>query len=57
MIILKSAHPELYGDLEIECRVIENPKTGDITIFLVWVLGIGCLVYSVCYFRKSKESR
>lgn len=23
-IILKSAHPELYGDLEIECRVIEN---------------------------------
>ncbi len=27
-IILKSAHPELYGDLEIECRVIENDKIG-----------------------------
>ena len=28
-IILKSAHPELYGDLEIECRVIENNKIGE----------------------------
>lgn len=28
-IILKSAHPELYGDLEIECRVIENDEIGE----------------------------
>ena len=38
---------------ESECKPVENPKTGDITIFLVWVLGIGCLVYSLCYFKKS----
>ena len=28
-IILKSANPEVYGDLEIECRVIENDKIGE----------------------------
>lgn len=28
-IILKSANQELYGDLEIECRVIENDKIGE----------------------------
>lgn len=28
-IILKSANPELYGDLEIECRVIENDEIGE----------------------------
>ena len=38
---------------EVECKPIDNPKTGDITIFLVWVLGIGCLVYSIIYLKKS----
>lgn len=38
---------------ESECKPVENPKTGDITIFLVWVLGIGCLVYSLYYFKNS----
>ena len=28
-IILKSVCPEKYGDLEIECRVIENDKIGE----------------------------
>lgn len=28
-IILKSLHPEEYGDLEVECRVIENDKIGE----------------------------
>lgn len=28
-IILKSVHPEVYGNLEIECRVIENDKIGE----------------------------
>ena len=27
-VILKSAHPEEYGDLEIECRVIPNAEIG-----------------------------
>ena len=29
IIILKSANPELYGDLEIECWVIENDEIGE----------------------------
>lgn len=37
-----------------ECVPIENPPTGDIAIFLVWVLGLGCLVYSLYYYRKFK---
>ena len=28
-IILKSANPEEYGDLVVECRVIENDKIGE----------------------------
>ena len=28
-IILKSTHPEQYGDLVVECRVIENDKIGE----------------------------
>lgn len=28
-IVLKSMHPELYGDLEVECTVIENDKIGE----------------------------
>ena len=28
-IILKSANPEEYGDLELECRVIENDQIGE----------------------------
>ncbi len=27
-VILKSAHPEEYGDLEIECRIIPNEEIG-----------------------------
>ena len=36
-----------------ECKPVTNPPTGDITIFLVWVLGIGCLVYSMVYLKKQ----
>lgn len=28
-IILKSAHPEFYPDLEVECRVLENDEIGE----------------------------
>ena len=38
---------------EVECSSLDNPPTGDITIFLVWILGLGCLVYSVYYFKNS----
>lgn len=39
---------------ENECVIIENPPTGDIAIFLVWILGLGCLVYSAYYFKNGK---
>ena len=32
-----------------------NPQTGEIAIFIVWVVALGAIVYSVWYFRKVKE--
>ena len=34
--------------------VTENPKTGSIAIFMVWVIAIGTLIYSIAYFKQSK---
>ena len=33
---------------------IINPKTGTLAIVLVWIVGLGTLVYSLWYFRKMK---
>lgn len=35
-------------------NVTENPKTGSIAIFLIWIIGIGMVIYSFVYFRESK---
>lgn len=35
-------------------NVDENPKTGSIAIFMVWVIAIGTLIYSIAYFKQSK---
>ena len=37
-------------------NVTENPKTGEITIFIVWVVAVMAIVYSVWYFKKVKEN-
>lgn len=42
---------------ENECVPIKNPPTGDIAIFLVWILGIGCLAYSVYYLKNTKVNK
>jgi len=34
------------------CLPIKNPPTGDIAMFLVWLIGLGCCVYSFCFFKK-----
>lgn len=40
-----------------ECKPIVNPPTGNIAIFFVWVLGIGCLAYSLYYYRNVKFNK
>ncbi len=32
----------------------ENPQTGSIAIFVVWVIALGALVYSFFYFKQSR---
>lgn len=32
----------------------ENPQTGSIAIFMVWVIALGALVYSFFYFKQSR---
>jgi len=36
-------------------NVTENPKTGSIAIFLVWIIGIGMVIYSFVYFKELKS--
>lgn len=37
-------------------ELANNGKTGDILIFVAWVVGIGALAYSVYYFKLKKEN-
>ena len=37
-------------------NVDKNPQTGQIAIFIVWVIALGAIVYSVWYFKKVKEN-
>ena len=39
-----------------DTNVSENPGTGEITIFIMWVFGFAAVVYSFWYFKKIKES-
>ena len=32
----------------------ENPPTGVAAIYMVWIIGLGALVYSIAYFKKLK---
>lgn len=36
-------------------NIIENPQTGEIAIFLIWILGFGAVGYSVWYYIKSRK--
>ena len=36
------------------CRIV-NPQTGNIAIFMVWVIGISSIIYAVVYFKRLKN--
>lgn len=37
-------------------NVTENPKTGQIAIIAVWIIGIATIIYSVVYFAKMRKN-
>lgn len=37
-------------------NVTDNPQTGQIAIFVVWVVALASIIYSIWYFRKVRES-
>ena len=36
------------------CRIV-NPQTGNIAIFMVWIIGISSIIYAVVYFKGLKN--
>ena len=49
------------SDEEVSSRpssdnVETNPPTGDIAIFVVWVLAVAAIVYSIWYFKQVREN-
>ena len=40
-----------------ECKPIVNPPTGSILMFLVWIVGIGAIIYSMYYYRNIIRSK
>ena len=38
------------------CRIV-NPQTGNIAIFMVWVIGISSIIYAVVYFKGLKNEK
>lgn len=49
-----SSNPSTSSNPPSSSTVTENPKTGSIAIFMVWVIAIGTLIYSIAYFKQSK---
>lgn len=46
-----------YKKVEYTCEVEENEKTGSLLIYIAWLIGLGALGYSTCYFIKLKKSK
>lgn len=45
-----------------ECKTVvpevpENPQTGDILIYIVWIIGLGTLGYSLVYYGKMLKNK
>ena len=49
-----SSTPSTSSNPPSSSTVTENPKTGSVAIFMVWVIAIGTLIYSIAYFKQSK---
>lgn len=45
----------VVADSECEGNVSVNPPTGQIAMFIMWVIGLGALVYSVYYFMRNRS--
>lgn len=37
-------------------EIITNPQTGEIAIFIMWVIAFGAICYSFWYFKKAREN-
>ena len=37
-------------------NITDNPKTGSVAIFLVWIIALGTLVYAGVYFKQAREN-
>ena len=37
-------------------NVEDNPKTGSVAIFIVWIIALGTLVYAGVYFKQAREN-
>lgn len=37
-------------------NITENPPTGAIAVFMIWIIGVASIVYSVWYFKRIKEN-
>ena len=38
-----------------DCATIVNPPTNDIMIFMVWIVGLGTICYSIYYYKRLKS--
>ena len=48
--------PEPDPEPDPDNNVSKNPGTGEITIFIMWVLGLATIVYSIWYFKRIREN-
>lgn len=37
-------------------NITDNPKTGSVAIFIVWIIALGTLVYAGVYFKQAREN-
>ena len=37
-------------------NITDNPKTGSVAIFIVWIIALGTLVYAGVYFKQVREN-
>jgi len=43
------------SDPNSSSNVTDNPGTGGLAMAIVWIIGIGILLYAFSYFRQMKD--
>ena len=46
---------EKVNDSNCEHNVTENPQTGEIAMFFIWIIAFGAVGYSVWYYMKNRK--